>query len=114
MTDEATKDNEDFVQYTCHPIRKLSFGREYRFENGIMQIRPDQVEAFEAVLEGADARTKYQVKKIDSAAAEKVIAQLIQSGATKSIDSAASAEGKQATLVGTEAIDAPKPVTALK
>lgn len=109
MSDEANvvEDNEEFVQYSCHPIRKLSFGREFRFENGVMRLRPDQVEAFEKVLEGADARTRYQVKKIDATLAESIVRSLLISGATKSIDSVAGGDTARATEVGTQAIDKP-------
>jgi hypothetical protein len=59
------------------------------------------VEEFETLLEGADARTKYQVKKIDAMAAEAVIRDLIKSGATKSIDSTAGGDFARGTQVGT-------------
>jgi hypothetical protein len=115
MSDEANEAADaDFVQYSCHPIRKLGFGRKFRFENGIMRIPASEVEEFETLLEGADARTKYQVKKIDAMAAEAVIRDLIKSGATKSIDSTAGGDFARGTQVGTTDIGAQAPVEEVK
>lgn len=106
----SEEERSDLVQYSCHPIRTLSFGTQFKFENGVLTLTPEDAEVFEKMLEGSDTRTRYQVKKIDATLAESIVRSLLISGATKSIDSVAGGDTTRATEVGTEAIEVEKEV----
>lgn len=66
---EATEN--DKVRYASSSIQRLKIGR-FQFENGVLDVPMDQVEAFEKLLAGASLRTKAAVSKIDIDAAEAI------------------------------------------
>lgn len=75
------------VSYACRPMTNYSIGR-YTFDNGVMHLTPEEAADFDKLWEGQPAYLKHHVVKVDQAAAEARLAEIlankgkVQSGVT--------------------------------
>lgn len=69
-------DQVELVQYTSHPIMNYRIGNDYVFEKGVLKLKPDEVERFEAVLAKQPIQIRNDVRKLDIDAANLWIAEI--------------------------------------
>lgn len=101
LADESQPtDSDGFVTYSSHPLARLRIGRRWQFVDGLLKLPADEANEFDKAMQGADVRTRSQVRKIDVRAAERLIANR-KPIATKAIDSVDALAGAR-TEVGKE------------
>lgn len=85
----AAEGNEG-TMYSSHPIANFRIGR-FKFEKGLLRLDDKDAADFEKILESLPVTERSRVRKLDVAAAEKIVTDRLEEsrryGATQSIDS---------------------------
>jgi len=89
------------ASYTSHPVENFRIGR-FVFEKGLLNLSGDDVAAFEALHESLPPMEKNRIRKLDVAAAEAFVRDLLENAkpaATQAFDSSIGERAKP--VVGT-------------
>lgn len=80
---------DDTVQYTSHPIANFRVGRKWRFEKGLLKLKPDEAREFERDLAELPPTEQNRVRKLDLGAAERISRDFLakQPHSTQQVDS---------------------------
>lgn len=98
----ADEEQKVLATYTSHPIHRFRAGR-FRFENATLKLYTEQdVNEFESSLAGMPLSERNRIKRVDLAAAERIVRERIasQGGATKVTDSSAGERAGNVPQVG--------------
>jgi outer membrane protein OmpA-like peptidoglycan-associated protein len=73
----VNEEDKKTVQYACPSISRMRIGR-FQFENGQLQVTPEDAEELDKMLATASARTQQAVQKIDRQGAEAVARRFLE------------------------------------
>jgi hypothetical protein len=83
------------VLYSSHPTHRFKIGK-YRFENAQLLVPADEVETFDKLVSQLPPVTRQQIRKIDRAAADKLVLARVQSTTRTGIDTTKGTVGPRA------------------
>jgi hypothetical protein len=80
---EEREGAEDETVFTSHPISKLRVGR-FQFQNGVLRLKGEDVEAFEKLLGASALRTQQVIRRVDRSSGEVVARRYLEQNKSRS------------------------------
>jgi len=99
------------VSYSSHPIENFSLG-SYRFEKGLLTLDSEAAAEFDKLIESLPPMEQTRIKKLDVAAAEQFVRQLLenqQAAATQVTDSSTGERARP--VIGTGKLEDSNPAS---